>query len=118
MRCPVSIVAPSTRALHIGKGFSGPSGIKSTPTGQQPDLKYSQTRVGVVVFAMANSPAGGDHLHPPVRGVALAIDSKVVPRLEPVAICTSKGVQSSQLQHRSHLADRACGAPKARDQGG
>src|SRR4029077_11081785 len=123
----------------IGKGFSGPSGIKSTPTGQQPDLKYSQTRVGVVVFGMANPPAGGDHLHvsranlapttrtvlmleyafahicddlhvalpvhrkaaveryllvvpdnevpkPCVRGVAVAIDSKVVPRLEPVAI--------------------------------
>ena len=125
----------------------------------------------VVVFGMANSPAGGDHLHvsranlapttrtvlmleyafahirddlhvatpahrkaavrrylvvvpdnevpkPGVRGVALAIDSKMVPRLEPVAISTSQGVQSSQLQHRSHLADRARGTPKARDQEG
>ncbi len=55
---------------------------------------------------------------PCVRGIAQAIDSKVVPRLEPVAISTSQGVQSSQLQHRSHLADRACSAPKARDQRG
>jgi hypothetical protein len=41
---------------------------------------------------------------PGVRGVALAIDGEVVPGLEPVAISTSQGAQSSQLQHRSHLA--------------
>src|SRR5579863_9513758 len=41
---------------------------------------------------------------PCMRGVALGFDSKVVPGFEPVAISTSQGVQSSQLQHRSHLA--------------
>src|SRR5882762_5882822 len=41
---------------------------------------------------------------PRMRGVALGFDGKVVPRLEPVAISTSQGVQSSQLQHRSRLA--------------
>src|SRR5258707_15524689 len=41
---------------------------------------------------------------PCVRGVALGFDGEVMSGLEPVAISTSQGVQSSQLQHRSHLA--------------
>src|SRR6266481_9396843 len=41
---------------------------------------------------------------PCMRGVALGFDGEVVPGLEPVAISTSQAVQSSQLQHRSHLA--------------
>ena len=149
-----------TRALRIGKGFSGPTGSESEPTGQQPDLKDSQICGGVVVFGMAHSTAGGDHLHvsrtnlppttrtvfvlehafahvrdnlhvampvhrkaavrsylvvvpdhevpePSVRGVAMAIDGEVVPGLEPVAISTSQGVQSSQLQNRPLLAELA-----------
>src|SRR5258708_4046841 len=50
---------------------------------------------------------------PCMRGIALGFDGEVMSGFEPVTISTSQGVQSSQLQHRSHLADRACSAPKA-----
>src|SRR4029077_10173418 len=52
-----------TRALHTGKRFSSPGGIESKPTRQEPDLKDSQARVGVVVFGVPNTTAGGDRLH-------------------------------------------------------
>jgi len=88
MRCPASTVAPSTRAsglnpqrilvfgksardrheptraLRIGKGFfSGPPGIESTLTRQQPDLKDSKV-ASVSLYSEWRTPRpAGDHLH-------------------------------------------------------
>ena len=103
-------LAPTTRTvLMLEYAFAQ---IRNDLHVAMPVHRKAAVRRYLVVVPDNEAPKSG------VRGVALAIDSKVVPRLEPVAISTSKGVQSSQLQHRSHLADRACGASKARDQGG